>query len=73
MVRPALKYSYQAILGCAVRKSVGLALMRKSGPASKNFCEFVGTFAGNRKTLVGGLPGGRLPDIAFAPCGPLPS
>jgi hypothetical protein len=56
MVKPALKKSSRAIVGCAVRKSWGLVLMRKSTPPPKNFCEFVGTFAGHRKTLVGAPP-----------------
>ena len=44
----------------------GLVLMRKSALASKNFCEFVGTFAGHRKTLVGGSPSPRH-RLRFAP------
>ena len=41
--------------------------MRKSGPASKNFREFVGTFAGDQKALVGAppLPPARLPQLAI--------
>jgi hypothetical protein len=54
-------------LGMPSESLGGLVLRRNSGPASKNFCEFFGTFAGDRKPPLGGspLPPARLSRLAL--------
>ena len=51
-----MEKSSRAIWECAVRKSWGISAYEESGPASKNFLEFISTFARDCKTLVGAPP-----------------
>jgi hypothetical protein len=63
MVRPAWRSPLALFWGGSSESLGGLTIMRESGLASKNFCEFVGTFAGDRKALVGAPPLPSSPDL----------